>query len=52
VHEPVPTFRKCYTHPAKCTSLQILQRLVAKPVCGVLEYLPTNEDTDGQLPSR
>jgi hypothetical protein len=25
-------------------------KLVAKPTHGVLEYLPMNEDTDGQLP--
>jgi hypothetical protein len=31
-------------------SLQILQKLVEKPTHGVLEYLPTNEDTNGQLP--
>jgi hypothetical protein len=50
VHELVPTFQKCCTHPTKCTSLQILQKLVAKPMHGMLEYFPTNKDTNGQLP--
>jgi hypothetical protein len=49
VHEPILAFRKCCTHPAKCTNLQILQKPVAKPTRAVLEYLPTNEDTGGQL---
>jgi len=52
VHGPIPTFLKCCTHPAKYTSLQILQRPVGEFAHGVLEYLPTNEDTGGQLPSR
>ncbi len=47
VHEPIPALRKCYTHPAKCTILQILQKLVAKPANGVSKYFPMNEDTDG-----
>jgi hypothetical protein len=47
VHELVLTFLKCYTHSAKCMSLQILQKPVAKPAHGMLEYLPMNEDTDG-----
>jgi len=50
VHEPIPAFWKCCTHPTKCMSLQILQTPIAKPAHGVLEYLATNEDTDGQLP--
>ncbi len=52
VHEPIPAFWKCCTHPAKCTSLQILQRPVAKPARAMLEYLPTNEDTGVQLLGR
>ncbi len=49
VHEPIPAFRKCYTYPTKCTNFQILQKPVVKPMHGVLEYLLTNTDTDGQL---
>ncbi len=49
MHELVPAFWKCCTHPTKCTSLQILQKPVAKPKHGVLEYLLTNEDTGEQL---
>ncbi len=49
VHELVPTFQKCYTHVTECTSLQILQKLIAKPMHGVSEYFPTTKDTDGQL---
>jgi hypothetical protein len=30
-------------------SLQILQKPIAKPAHGMLEYLPMNEDIDGQL---
>jgi hypothetical protein len=51
VHELVLAFQKCWTHPTKCTSLQILQKSVTKPVHGMLKYLPTNEDTGGQLAS-
>ncbi len=50
MHELIPVFRKCCTHPAKCTSLQILQKPITKPMHGMLEYLPTNENTGGQLP--
>jgi hypothetical protein len=49
VHEPIPTFQKCCTHPAKCMNFQILQKLVAKPTHGGSEYLLMNEDIDGQL---
>jgi hypothetical protein len=51
VHESVPAFQKCCTHPAKCTSLQILQKPVVKLTHGMSKYLLMNEDTDGQLPS-
>jgi hypothetical protein len=51
VHEPVPAFLKCCTHPVMCTSLQILQKPVAKPMHGVSEYIPMNEDIDGQFPN-
>ncbi len=47
VHESISTFQKCCTHPAKCTSLQILQKPVAKFAHGTLEYLSTNKDIDG-----
>jgi hypothetical protein len=47
MHEPVLAFQKCSTHPAKCTSLQILQKPIAISTHGVSQYLPTNEDTDG-----
>jgi len=47
VHELVIVFQKCCTHLTKCTSLQILQKPVAKPAHGVLECLPTNKDTNG-----
>jgi hypothetical protein len=50
VHELVQTFQKCCTHPIKCMNLQILQKFIAKLTHGVLEYLLTNEDTNGQLP--
>jgi hypothetical protein len=49
VHKLVPVFLKCCTHPAKCTSLQILQKFVAKFVHVVSEYLLTNENTIGEL---
>ncbi len=49
VHELVPTFQKCCTHLTMCTNFQILQKFVTKPTHGVSEYLPMNEDTDGQL---
>jgi hypothetical protein len=51
VHEPILAFLKCCTHRAKCISLQILQKHVAKLAHGVLEYLLVNEDINGQLPS-
>jgi hypothetical protein len=50
VHEPILAFYKCCTHPTKCMNLQILQKLVAKPRHGVLQYLPMNKNTNGQLP--
>jgi hypothetical protein len=31
-------------------NFQIVQKLVAKPAHGMLEYFPTNEDINGQLP--
>jgi hypothetical protein len=49
VHELVLAFQKCCTHPTKCMSLQILQKLVAKPVHGVSKYFIMNENANGQL---
>jgi hypothetical protein len=49
MHEQVPAFQKCCTHPTKHTTLQILQKPVTKLVHGVLEYLPTKKNTYGQL---
>ncbi len=51
VHELVLAFQKCYTHLAKCTSLQILQKFIIKPAHGVSKHFPMNEDISGQLPS-
>jgi hypothetical protein len=47
VHEPVLVFQKCCTRPTKFTSLQILQKFVAKLAHGISKYLPMNEDTNG-----
>jgi hypothetical protein len=58
---PSSHFWKCESHPhtcpkvglwqTKCTSLQILQKPVAKLAHGVSKYFHVNEDTNGQLPS-